>query len=160
MSLMRRDSYDPFDAMDRMMDRMRDVMSRSLAPFDRELVQRTDAHIVSVDMTSDDKGITVRAALPGFKQEEIDVDIQGNVLTITAESKTERDDPQENWHIREMRYGKFARSIILPDAVTVDKADATLDDGILTVRLPKETPGPIQTIAVKARNLLKSGKKM
>ena len=158
MSLIRRNRYDPFFDLDRMLDRMRSVMDIDWPG--RELTQRTDANVLAVDMTSDENTVTVRTALPGFSEDEVKVDVQNNLLTITAESRTEREEDEANWHMREMRYGKFARSIHLPEQVTTDKAEATLENGILTVTLPKEKPGMLETITVKARNLLKSdGKK-
>ena len=125
--------------------------------YDNGTIQADDTHMLAVDVTSDENGITVRTALPGFKQEEIKVDAQGNLLTISAESKTERDETKDNWHIREMRYGKFARTVTLSEEVHIEDADATLEDGILTVKLPKKQPNPIHRIAVKAKQLLKSG---
>lgn len=159
MSLIRRNRYDPFFDFDRVLDRMRSVMDIDWPG--RELVQRTDANVLAVDMTSDENTVTVRIALPGFSEDEVKVDVQNNLLTITAESRIEREDKDEdaNWHMREMRYGKFARSIHLPEQVTTDKAEATLENGILTVTLPKEKPGVLETITVKARNLLKGDEK-
>lgn len=163
MSLMRRTPYDPFEdfdrSMNRMLNQMRSLMNMSLLPYDGSLIQREDANLLAVDMTSDDKHIIVRTALPGFSEDEVNVDVRGNVLNITAESKTEREDQQANWHLREMRCGKFARSILLPEEVASDRADALLENGILTIKLPKQKPNPIQKIAVKAKNLLKGGKK-
>lgn len=163
MSLMRRNPYDPFEDFDqsvnRMMNRMRSLMNTSLLPYEGGLLQREDANLLAVDMTSNDHEIIVRTALPGFKEDEVNVDVKGNVLTISAESRTEREDQQANWHIRELRYGKFARSVILPEEIVSDRADASLENGILTVRLPKQKPNPIQKIAVTARNLLKAGRK-
>lgn len=163
MSLMRRNPYDPFEdfdkSMNRMLSQMRSLMNTSLVPYERGLMQREDANMLAVDMSSDDKHVVVRTALPGFSEDEVDVDVQGNVLTISAESKTEHEDQQENWHIREMRYGKFARSVVLPEEIAATKADASLENGILTVKLPKQKPNPVQKIAVKAKNLLKGSKK-
>jgi HSP20 family protein len=160
MSLMRRNPYDPFfdfdQAMSRMRDRMRSMMESPLAPFEGEETLGDDVNMLAVDMTSDDDHIIVRTMLPGFKDDEVDVDVRGNMLTITAESRTEREDKQANWHMRELRYGKFSRSVVLPEQVSADKADASLENGVLTVKLPKEKPSAVQKIAVKARNLLKA----
>lgn len=162
MTLMRRNPYDSLFDLDRTMDemwnRMRSIMHEGITTFG-DIIQRDDANLLAVDVTSDDKSVIVRTALPGFKQDEIHVDVQGNLLTITAESKAVHENHQANWHIREMRYGKFARSVMLPEEVVADKADATLEDGILTVKLPKHKPSPIQQIAVKARNLLTGANK-
>ncbi len=138
---------------------MRSLMSTMLLPYEDNLVQREGTNLLAVDMTSDDTHVIVRTALPGFREDEVNVDVRGNILTITAESKAERQDQRENWHIREMRYGKFARSVALPEEVASDRADASLENGILTIKLPKQKPNPIQKIVVKAKNLLKVGKK-
>lgn len=159
MSLIRRNPYDPFYTMERMMDRMRAMMDSSLLPLEANGMLPGDANTFAVDMTSDEHSVIVRAALPGFSEDEVDVNVEGNRLTISAESKTEREDEQANWHIHEMRYGHVTRSILLPEEVITDKADAALDNGILTVKLPKQRPNPVQKIAVKARNLLKGGDK-
>jgi HSP20 family protein len=131
------------------------VLDEAQTLFDSELVGNPNANLLAVDVASDENNVIVRAALPGFNEDEIDVNVHDNVLTIAAESKTEREDKQANWHIREMRYGKFARSVRLPDEVATNNADAALENGILTVKLPKEKPSPVHKIAVKARNLLK-----
>lgn len=155
MSLMR---YDPFQEMREMMDRMQALMRSSLAPLDGDIVQPEGTNPLAVDMTSDDKHIIVRTALPGVREDEVNVDVSGNVLTISAETRAENEDRGSNWYIREMRYGRFSRSVPLPEEVNIDKADATLENGILTVRLPKKQPNPIQKIAVRAKKLL-GGKK-
>jgi HSP20 family protein len=82
----------------------------------------------------------------------VDIDVQGKVLTITAESKSEREDKQGNWHVREIRFGKFMRSIPLPEEVATDNADAALENGILTVKLPKKQSSPLQKIEVKSKS--------
>lgn len=151
MTLMRRNLYDPFYNMQLAMDRM------MRAPFDGDVLQPGDANVLAVDMTSNDKEIIIRADLPGFREDEVKVDVRGSILNISAETKTQREDRQANWLIRELRYGKFARSVVLPEEVITDKADASLNNGVLTVRLPKRKPNPVQQIVVKARNLLKGG---
>lgn len=162
MSLRRRNLYDPFAEMDRVMNQMvgqmRSLMGDALAPEFGEMAQRQDANLLAVDMTSNDKQVVVRTALPGLTVDDVELDVRGNVLTISAESKAEREDEGDNWHIRELRYGKFARSVMLPEEVEIDKAEAALEHGILTVTLPKVQTSPVKKIAVKAKALI-SGKK-
>lgn len=157
MSLIRWNPLDPFHDFDRTLSTMRSLMFDTLLPLNGDLIQDEDANLLAVDMTSDDKQVTVRTALPGFSEDEINVDVRNNVLTISAASKKQRENRGANWHVRELRYGKFARSVMLPEEVNVDKANASLENGILTVKLPKQKPNPIQQIAVKARNLLTGG---
>jgi HSP20 family protein len=167
MSLMRRDSLNTFDDLDRsmiptmahMMNRMRTLLNTAYGPLNGDIWQPEVARWLAVDVTSSDQHVIVQAELPGFKEDEIEVDVRDTVLTIRAESRAEREDRQANWHIRELRYGQYARSIQLPEPVHADKAEATLENGVLTVRLPKQRPSPIHRIAVKARQLLTGGKK-
>lgn len=158
MSLMRRDQYDPFSNMRRMMDRMRSSLGLSLLPFDEEWPQFPDTDLLAVDMTSDEDNVIVRTALPGVNEDDINIDVRGNVLTISAETKSETEDNDQNWHVREMRYGKVHRSVTLPDEVDIDKANAELENGILKIELPKKESSPAHKIAVKAKKLLKGGK--
>lgn len=81
--------------------------------------------------------IEVKASLPGMKPEEIEVTLRDNVLTISGETKHEEERKEETYHLREMSYGKFSRSISLPVAVKDDKVEAIYDQGILTLHLPK-----------------------
>lgn len=159
MSMIRWNPYDPFESVDRKMNRligqMRSIMDDSpLTAFGEAVGPVSDTLPLAIDMTSDDKQVIVRTALPGFNEEDVQVDVQGNLLTISAESKTEREDKAENWHLREMRFGKCSRSVMLPEDVQADKADASLENGVLTVKLPKQTPSPVQKIAVTARKFL------
>jgi HSP20 family protein len=154
MSLTRRNQYDPLYEINRVFDQMRAVMNTALVPFEGQEWPQLNVNTLAVDVTSDDKNIIVRTSIPGFKEDEVSIDAQGKVLTISAESKSEREDKKENWHVREMRYGKFARSITLPDEVVADHAEATLENGILTLTLPKQKPSLAKKIAVKARDLL------
>jgi HSP20 family protein len=159
MTLMNRNTYDPFYDLSQATDRMYRMLNGSLALFNDHLIQSQDVNTLAVDMTNDDNELVVRTAVPGFKEDEVKIDVRGNILTIAAETQKDREDQQANWHIREMSYGKFARSLVLPEEVITDKAEASLENGVLTVKLPKQKSSPIQRIAVKARNLLKARNK-
>lgn len=145
--------YDPF----REMSMIRDSMLRDLS-WPRLGWLDEDSEMMALDVTENEKDITVEAVLPGVKEDDIDVRIEGDMLTISAEVKQERDEDDRGWHIRERRYGKFQRCVRLPAEVRVEQTEAELENGILTVTLPKAQPGPLHKIAVKAKNLLSSGK--
>jgi HSP20 family protein len=152
MSLMRRNRYEPFVEFERIIEPLRMMIGAGLMPFDRDTIQNGEANLLTVDVTSDENNIIVRAPLPGFKPDDVDISVQGNVLTITAESRIEQEAKQENRHIQEIRYGKYMRSVVLPDEVVADDTDASLKDGILTVKLRKKQPSPMQKITVNAGN--------
>lgn len=138
--------YSPFREMRRMMD----MIERDLLPFDNEAEQNP----LALDVSSDEKQVTVRTAIPGVKEDDINIEVKDGMLTISAESRHEQEDKQENWHRRELRYGRFTRSVRLPDDVDFDKANAELENGMLTIKLPKTQPGPVQKIAVKAKKMI------
>jgi HSP20 family protein len=105
----------------------------------------------AVDMYQTDDEVVVRAALPGFKADEVQINVTGDVLTLRGETKHEEEKKDKAWHIREHRWGSFERSIALPTEVTADKAVADFENGILTITLPKAEEVKPKTISVKAK---------
>jgi len=105
----------------------------------------------AVDMYQTDDEVVVKAALPGFKADEVQINVTGEVLTLRGETKHEEEKKDKAWHIREHRWGSFERSIALPTEVTADKAVADFENGILTIMLPKAEEVKPKTISVKAK---------
>ena len=105
----------------------------------------------AVDMYQTDDEVVVRVALPGFKTDEVQINVTGDVLTLRGEMKHEEEKKDKAWHIREHRWGSFERSIALPTEVTADRANADFENGILTIILPKAEEVKPKTITVKAK---------
>ena len=105
----------------------------------------------AVDMYQTDDEVVVKVALPGFKADEVQINVTGDVLTLRGELKREEDKKDKAWHIREHRWSSFERSIALPTAVTADRANADFENGILTITLPKAEEVKPRTISVKAK---------
>lgn len=105
----------------------------------------------SVDIYQDQDKLTVKATLPGLKSEDVSIDIQNGVLTIKGEVKLEEEVKEDNYLYQERRYGSFCRTFTLPNGLQVDKADATMEDGILTLRIPKAEEAKTRTITIKAK---------
>ena len=112
----------------------------------------------AIEVVEDAESLTVRAEIPGVERDELDVKIDGRLLTIsgTKEEKREQkadeaDEKERTYHIYEARYGSFQRSLELPEHIDTEKVDAEFADGVLTVRLSKkEEAKPRQlTIDVK-----------
>ena len=91
----------------------------------------------SLDVAETDEEVIVTAELPGIKQEEVDITIADNVLTLKGEKKEEKEEKKKNYHRIERTYGSFQRSVSLPTGVQADKAKATYKDGILNITVPK-----------------------
>jgi len=130
------------EAMDRLFD---DAFTRPLS------VRDGGWSTPAVDMYQTDNDVVVKAALPGFKADDVQINVTGDVLTIRGEMKHEDEQKDKAWHIREHRWGSFERSISLPTDVVSEKAQADFDNGILTITLPKAEEVKPKTITVKAK---------
>ena len=100
-----------------------------------------------VNMDDNDKEYVVRAELPGFSAEEIEVKLSGNVLTLTAEHNEEKSGNNGSYQ----KYGSFHQSFTLPQGVLTDKIDADYQNGVLKLHLPKSEECKPKRIAVKAK---------
>jgi HSP20 family protein len=81
--------------------------------------------------------VVVKAALPGIKSEDVDISILGDTLSIRGTSKAETEVNEQDYFRREVRYGTVAREVTLPTGVQANGAQATFENGILTLRIPK-----------------------
>ncbi|KAH9856433.1 HSP20-like chaperone [Lenzites betulinus] len=84
--------------------------------------------------------VTATFELPGLTKENVQLDVKDNVLTVAGEStlSTERD--EKGYSVRERRFGKFSRSLPLPQGVKPEEVKATMGDGVLTITFPRTTP--------------------
>jgi len=139
---------DPF----REMLSLRDVMDRLV---DDAVVRPgsgiAEAQGPAVDMIENEDEIVVKATLPGVKAEDLKLTITGDVLTIRGELKSERNEENERYILRERRFGSFTRSLGLPTSVVPDKAKAEFEDGILILSLPKAEEVKPKTITIKPK---------
>lgn len=94
----------------------------------------------AIDIYEDDDAFLVKVELPGMRPEEVAVDFGDGVMTIRGERKLENPERREGYHRRERSYGVFARTFALPDDVEPGEADASMADGVLTIRVPKSEP--------------------
>jgi HSP20 family protein len=92
---------------------------------------------IAIDVIQKPEEITVKAAIPGVKPEEIDVSVEDNVLTIRAEKKTETEDESAHYLVREQSWGSYYRALRLPDMVDTNRIKSDYEHGILTITLPK-----------------------
>ena len=123
------------------MDRLRNEMERlydrffDLRPF-RRLTEEGE-WMPSVDVSETAKEIIVNAEIPGVEAKDIDVNLDGNILTIKGERKREQEEKEENFHRIERSYGSFYRSLQLPSEVDGEKIKASYRKGVLRITLPK-----------------------
>ena len=104
----------------------------------------------SVEMKETEQGIVVTAELPGMDQQEVEVSLEGELLTIAGEKRQEKTGEEAGIHLAERSYGSFRRSLRLPWAADPGQASANFDKGVLTISLqrPPETKPPTNRIPV------------
>lgn len=105
---------------------------------------------VPMDVWHDDKEIKVRVAVPGFSpgDVEITIDDQG-VLTVKGESRTEADNENGDYLLKETSFGSFERRVVLPVAVNSQEATAEFKDGVLSISVPKTVPVAPKPVRIK-----------
>ena len=103
---------------------------------------------LACDVFDDENAVMLKAEMPGIKPEDVKVDVHGNTLTISGERNLEQEKNVRGYRHIERRYGSFSRSFSLPDTIDADSIEATLDAGILTVRLPKSARARPRSISV------------
>jgi HSP20 family protein len=92
----------------------------------------------AVDVYEDAHKVMVKVEVPGIKQEDLDVKLENNTLTIKGERKFEKEEKEENFHRIERRYGSFVRSFTVPQTVDTEGVTANYDAGVLTVTMNKK----------------------
>ena len=100
-----------------------------------ESAERND-WTIPVDIVRDGDNVSVQASLPGVKPEDIDVTIEGGVLTIKADTKVDEERENAGYVVRERRTGSFHRSLRLSEHVDTDKVEPRYENGVLTITLP------------------------
>ena len=105
--------------------------------------------IPAVDLYDEKDKFTVKMELPGMKKEDIEVSVDGNTLTISGERKQEEEQRGAETYRVERFFGRFQRSLILPQPVDPNRISATYQDGVLTIALPKTEEAKRKQIEVK-----------
>ena len=156
MLLRRREPFSELRRMDSDLDRIRGHMFRPI--YRRPRFWVPDGN-VEVDVYNEEDNLVVRASLPGVKPEDLKVTVADNLLTISGESKSESEAQEENYLHRERRHGSFSRSVALPRHLDAAKADASYENGVLTVPIPRNEESKPKSIEVKVKSKSLTGKK-
>jgi HSP20 family protein len=116
------------------MDRMFNEMLSS-APWrgGRQRAEQPTTWAPAMDVFQEDGNLVIRAELPGVKLEDVDITLANGVLTISGQSKDEREEQRGGYFVRERRRGSFRRSVTLPEGTDESKVHARFEDGVLEV---------------------------
>lgn len=111
-------------------------------PVASRLAQRAEEPRINIDVTESDSSYTVKAEVPGVRKEDVKVSIDGNKVTIRAESRSEKETKEGETVLRRERYyGAQARSFALAHDIDENNAKASYSDGVLNLHLPKKAAG-------------------
>ena len=108
-----------------------------LDPLKQAGARLADYFSPSADAAADDDAYQIEIELPGVKQDDIDISLNDNVLTVKGEKRSEREEKTKEYFFSERLYGAFQRSFKLPNDVSVDGISADFSDGVLKITLPK-----------------------
>lgn len=109
--------------------------------------------VPAVNVSEQNNHYMVSLAAPGLQKDDFDINLEGNMLTISSEKEVTKEEKEERFTRKEYNYNSFSRSFTLPEDVKQDAIDAVYENGVLNIRLPKlettKKTSPYKTIAVK-----------
>ena len=141
--------WSPMNELVRMHDQLNRLFEESQPGAGRSSELQYGNWSPAVDLREEDGQYLLHADMPGMKKEDIDINVENNVLTITGERRFESEVQKDTYHRIERAYGKFVRSFTLPTRVLADKISAAYKDGVLEVSIPKAEESKPKKIAIK-----------
>ena len=104
--------------------------------------------IPAMDLVETDDHFILRADLPGLTEQDVSIDLEDTVLTVSGERKVEHEDGQEGYYRVERATGSFSRSLTLPEGVDADAIEASFANGVLEIRIPKPEERKPRKVAI------------
>ena len=104
--------------------------------------------IPAMDLAESESDFILRADLPGLSEQDVKIELEDNVLTVSGERKSEHEERKEGFYRAERAYGSFSRSLTLPEGVDPERVSATFDRGVLEVRVPKPEAKKPRKVAI------------
>jgi len=135
-------SYNPFAELEAIREQFNKVLNSATE------VKNDIAFAPIVNTREGDDAYYVEVELPGVKKEDISIDVNEDVLTISGERKIKEEQKEENFYKVESVYGKFERSFNLPEDVDTDKIEAKSENGVLEIKIPK-----VQKVETKPKKI-------
>ena len=129
--------WDPFRDLLSIQDEMNTLFNRAYGERSGESEQRQRSWAPALDIAEQKDAYVVQVELPGVKPDELEITLEDGLLTIQGERQFTQESTEQQFHRIERRYGRFRRSITLPTQVQADAIEASFEDGLLTVRVPK-----------------------
>jgi HSP20 family protein len=134
MTIARRPS--PFGELMTLRQAMDRLFDDEYRPF-RWMSGGLDGPALPLDVTTSDDALTIEAALPGIRPEDVDITIENGTVRISGKTADERKAEEGSYVVQEIRRGSFSRTVTLPNGLEADKASASFENGILRLEIPK-----------------------
>ena len=139
--------WDPFRELSALQNRVNSLF-QDYGRTGQDELTTTASFVPAVDVYEDEHKITLKLEIPGVRQEDLDVRLENNTLTVRGERKFEKEEKEENFHRIERRYGSFARSFALPNTIDTENVNAGYDSGVLKIELSKRADAKPKQIKV------------
>ncbi len=143
-------AWDPFAEVSELRKRMDEIFGEFFGRTPSAMAGTEAIWSPLVDVHETKDGFQLQVELPGIRQEDIQVSMVGDTLTLKGERKRETEVKEDNYHRIERSYGTFQRSIVLPSVVDPNRVKATYRDGVLEIQLPKKEEAKPKEIKVEA----------
>lgn len=151
--------WRPFRELEEMERRFDDVLSWPLLPAVWRRIPTMEMRWApAIDVFEKEDEFVVKAELPGMTEEDIDVSVVGDTLTLKGERKAESEVKKDDYYYCERSYGSFSRSIAIPSNVDAKKIEANYEDGVLEISLPKTREVKPKKVSVSAKKKAKANK--
>jgi HSP20 family protein len=111
---------------------------------------RTRRWVPAMDLVETDDHLVLRADLPGLTKEDVELEVKDGVLTVSGERKAEHEEKSEGFYRVERAFGRFSRSLTVPDGIDAEAITADFNDGVLEVRIPKPAERKPHRISIGA----------
>jgi len=142
--------WEPYRELATLQDRLNRAFGSAFGRTDREDEVSMAAWVPPVDITEEKDRIVITAELPGFKEDQIEIQSENGMLSLRGERKFEKESDGKSYHRIERSYGQFVRSFSLPNNVDREKIKADFSDGLLRIELPKREDAKPRTIRITA----------
>ena len=141
--------WDPFRELATLQNRVNSIFQDYGRGQDE--LTTTTSFVPAVDVYEDEHKVTLKLEIPGVSQEDVDIRLENNTLTVRGErkfEKEEKEEKEENFHRIERRYGSFARSFTLPSTLDSENVQANFENGVLKIELAKRAEAKPKQIKV------------
>ena len=139
--------WDPFRELSSLQNRVNSLF-QDYGRSSQDELSTTANFVPAVDVYEDEHKVTLKLEIPGVNQDDLDIRVENQTLTIRGERKFEKEEKEENFHRIERRYGSFARSFTLPTTIDTESVNANYENGVLKIELSKRAEAKPKQIKV------------